>query len=134
MSPDGSAQKGVVKRISVDEKLADDLIRLLVCSLADGIQEFSDQKNEWGPESAVMVGPATYAAAMGLASQKQCSWKDLSEGQVFLSGEFEITGSRSSPHHFRVNPGRHEFLRIDNLETFKNRTRLLYSQLLTRRT
>ncbi len=121
-----------VRRISVDEQLADDLIRLVICSLTKGIEVFTDRDEDWGMEREVLVKPKTYARRLGVRSSSAPPWETLEEGQVFVSGEFEVVGDRRAPRYFKVSHGRREFLRIDDLEGFKEDVKWIYSELLKR--
>ena len=126
------SQKNVgVRRITVDDQLTDDLIRLLICSLSEGVEEFSDLDTEWENEGEVYVRPETYAQELDIPSSKTQPWETFDEGQVFLSGEFEVIGDdEKAPEGFKVSPGRKEFLRIDNLKIFKEQVKRLYSDTL----
>ncbi len=134
MSPKRSRKKVLVWRITVDEQLADDLIRLVVCPLAEGVKEFFDRREDWGKERQWQARPNTYARKMGIpaAQRGKWPWERLAEGQVFLSGEFEIVGKRMAPTYFKVSPGRQEFLRIDDLEMVREGFRRTYSEVLSR--
>ncbi len=125
-----------VRRITIDDKLEEKLIRVLVCNLAPGVREFSDLPEDWGMERAFSMRPGNYAKMLGLPSgeqyQKQYTWDALSEGQVFLSGEFEADNPES-PTKFRVVPGRKEFVRIDQVRFFRDRFKEQYAKLLKRK-
>ena len=127
-----------MRRITVDRRLADDLIRVLICPLAEGVEEFFDRQDDWGRERAATVRPKTYVRKLGVPSPRALPWETLEEGQVFLSGEFEAirpegAGEEAEPRCFRVSRGRKEFVRIDDLEGFKNSSKQVYSHLLARR-
>jgi hypothetical protein len=122
-----------VRRITVDERLAEDLIRLGVCPLAEGVEFFFDRSADWGDEAEEYVGPGDYADVLGLSSGEDRPWESFSEGQVFLSGEFEVVGERRAPKYFQVSRGQAEFLRIDNLRPFRGDAQRTYSELLRRR-
>lgn len=127
----------LVRRITVDERLADDLIRLLVCPLAEGVEVFLDREEDWADEHEVLIHPETYAQELGIPSaqepeEEDWPWEALKEGQVFLSGEFEIVGDPRTPKYFKVSPGQKQFVRVDNLEEFKEDVKRIYSDLLTR--
>jgi hypothetical protein len=126
-----SKRKPVVRRITVDERLAGDLIRLVVCHLADGIEVFYDRQEDWGTERDVWTRPKDYAQKLGAPDVQTPPWESLEEGQLYLSGEFEVVGDRARPAYFRVRPGRREFVRIDNLEEYREGVKHLYSVLLT---
>jgi hypothetical protein len=119
-----------VLRLTVDEKLSEDLIRLLVCPLAAGITEFYDRTGEWGAESEVLVGPATFAGVMGIPDDKASAypWEKLKEGQVFLSGRFAVLGHEKEPDKFTAGSKTRNFLRIDDL--VRKRIKRLYFDAL----
>ena len=126
------SQKALVRRITIDEKLSNDLIRFLFCSLKEGIERFADLDEQWGEEQEVLAQSHDYAQMLDVTSEA-LPWETLKEGQVFLSGEFEVIGDRTAPEYFKVSPGRKEFLRIDNLKEFKEEVKYLYSEVLKRR-
>ncbi len=130
-----SQEKVLVRRITVDEPLADDLIRLMICPLAGGVEEFFDREGDWGEEHEVWVRPETYTQKLGIPSSEMENWpwEALTEGQVFLSGEFEIVGDRWPDRYFKVSRRRKEFLRIDDLEVFIEGVKREYSGSLSRR-
>ena len=130
-----SRKKVRVRRITVDERLANDLIRLTICPLAEGVEEFLDRQSDWGREREVWARPKTYARTLGVPSAEAPPWETLEEGQVFLSGEFEIVepesvGDRTPQKYFRVSPGRKNFLRIDDMKEFKEGVKQIYSDVL----
>jgi len=106
-----------VWRITIDEKLSEDLIRLLVSPLKGGIKKFRDQMEYWEEEKEELVRPDSFAKKMGIpiSDKKNFKWQNLREGQVFLSGAFNVVGIKKSPGMFEVNPRRKEFLNIDAL-------------------
>lgn len=134
MEMEQSRENVPVWRITVDEKLADDLIRLLTSPLAKGVREFYDGKNDWGEEEECLIYPGTYVREMGIPESEagEWLWADLKEGQVFLSGQFEVVGDMESPEKFVVSPGQRNFLRIDGLVR-RDIKRLYFKLLETRR-
>lgn len=102
-----------VRRITVDEKLGDDLFRFVLCSLRKGIERFIDRVDEWQEEQEKLVHPRNYSRILFIRKSKGPAWETLKEGQVYMSGEFEIVGDRTAPECFKVSPGRREFLRIE---------------------
>jgi len=132
-----SRENWPVRRITIDEKMGERLIRVLVCGLADGVHEFSDQLEDWGAEQEFLVRPQNYAKVLGLPAgeqyQKEYAWDGLSEGQVFLSGEFEVADDPKAPTRFQVSPGRKKFMRIDQIKVFRERFKRRYSDLLQRK-
>ncbi len=125
------AGKAPVRRMTVDEKLAEGDIRLLVAPLAPKVKEFFDRDSEWDQEYEVRVRPENFVQELGILVPAEWPWERLAEGQVFLVGEFEIVGERTAPKYFRVSRGHNEFLRLDDLEEFRQGIKWLYSQVLT---
>lgn len=122
-----------VRRITIDEKLSDDLIRLLSSSLKRGFMEFKDRMEYWEEEKEFLVRPNSYAKKMGipLSDKKKWKWEDFKEGQAFLSGDFGIVDTKKTPGKFMVNPGRKKFINIDDIA--KKDIKRLYFKVLERR-
>ena len=125
-------KKSPVYRITVDERLSDDLVRLLIAPLAAGVDAFADRDEDWGPEQVVMVNPTTYARQIGVREDK-LPWRTLAEGQVFLVGQFKTVGTQAAPVGFQVRSGGRAWLRIDNLPLVKEPAKQLYSALIQRK-
>lgn len=123
------SRTAVVRRITVDEKLADDLIRILVAELGPDINLFGDAPGQWGDEKEVLVTPHTYRRRFG-GAERAPAWRDLKECQVYLSGAFELRGDPQAPDGFVRSPGRDGFLRIDLLPQVKDAGKKLYARLL----
>lgn len=122
-----------MRRITVDERLAEDTIRVLISRLPKGVREFRIEKAQWEDEEEHFVGPETYLADMGIppSEEEKWSWADFREGQVFLSGKFKILGKEGSPENLLVGQGRNEFLLIERL--VRKNTEKLYFRALERR-
>ena len=139
-----------VRRITVDERLSEDLIRLEICELKKVGEsgEFKDEPDFWrdivqegeeivarpiNPEKESKKG--SYADLMSIPESQleQFPWKDLKEGQVFLSGEFEVkeeqSGNKKVKRYF-VRPGEKAFKQID--DDVKENTKALYYKLLAK--
>jgi len=88
----------LVRRITIDEKLSEDLIRALVSSLADGTHEFSDGEADWGKEDDLHIRPEDYDLKFGIPSEEKENfpWSNLREGQVYLV---------RSGHRLQIRPG-----------------------------
>lgn len=121
-----------VRRITIDERLADDLVRILVCDLAPGVTDFFDRRDDWGDEREVLLRPESLVQELGLPNAAALPWDKLREGQVYVSGEFEVVGRRSSPDYLHARPGRREFLQLDAIPEFRDSSRRTYSELLAR--
>lgn len=124
--------KARVRRITVDEKLSDDLFRFVFCSLNEGIKKFTDRDDEWQEEREKLVHPRNYSRILYVKKSEAPAWETLKEGQVYLSGEFEVIGDKTKPEYFEVSSGQREFLRIDNLEIIDEGIKSLYSDVLRR--
>ncbi|GEM_PF-3507475 len=94
-----------VFRITVDEKLSDDYIRLMICSLIESIKDFADKETKrivitdrrrnWDKEEEVYITSENYKDILGMLGLKkkhveQIPWDNLNEGQVYLLGSFRI--------------------------------------------
>jgi hypothetical protein len=124
------AGKPDVRRITIDERLADDLIRAAICRLAGGLEVFYDRQDDWGRERGAWFRPGDYAAKMGLDAGQAPGWHTLKEGQVFVVGEFEIVGERSDPSHLRISRGARSVLRLDHLREYRDGVKYFYGYLL----
>lgn len=127
---EGELRKVRVRRITVDEKLSEDLFRFVFCSLKEGIEKFTDQSDKWQKEKGKLVHPGNYSRILYVEKSKAPPWETLQEGQVYLSGEFEVVGDQTKPDYFRVSPGRRKFLRIDKLDMINDGVKSLYSDVL----
>ena len=139
-----------VHRITVDERLSEDLIRIEICKLikVDKSGEFKDEPDYWediteeGEE--IIAQPCapkkksntnSYTDLMSIPKSKvdKFPWKDLTEGQVFLAGEFEVRGKESGNKKVKryfIHPGKKEFEQID--ENVKENTKTLYYKVLAK--
>ena len=139
-----------VRRITVDERLSDDLIRLEICELIkhDESGEFKDEPDFWKeivqegeeivarpPTKGRTSNEALYTDVMSIPESlvKQFLWKDLEEGQVFLSGAFEVkeeqNGDKKVKRYF-IRPGEKAFKQID--DDVKEDTKTVYYGILAK--
>jgi hypothetical protein len=139
-----------VRRITVDEQIYEDLIRLEICELGkcDESGEFKDDPEYWkdivkeGDE--ILARPTNqgkdsskdlYTDLMAIPESrvKQFPWKDLKEGQVFLSGAFEVTeevsGDKKNKRYY-YRAGERAFEQID--DDVKKNTKNLYYEILAK--
>lgn len=94
-----------VFRITVDEKLSDDYIRLMICPLIKNIKDFADKETKktvitdrrrnWDQEEEMYITSENYKNILGILGLnkkhiEQISWGNLNEGQVYLLGNFRI--------------------------------------------
>lgn len=139
-----------VHRITVDEQLAEDLIRLEICELKKQGEsgEFKDEPDFWediakegeeimakplDPESILQELLYTDVMFIPESLVQQFPWKDLKEGQVFLSGAFEVKeeqrGDKIVKRYF-FRPGKEAFEQID--DDVKENTKNLYFEILAK--
>ena len=132
MKKEKPKKNAIVNRITIDEKLSEDLIRVLISPLKKGIKIFKDKMDYWEEEKEELVRPDTFVRKMGIpfSKKKKFRWEDLREGQAFLSGSFSIADGKKNPGRFEVNPRRKEFLSIDALA--KKDIKKLYFKVLGR--
>jgi hypothetical protein len=123
-------KKAIVNRITVDEKLSKGLFRFLVCRLKEGRIKFKDRFNEWTEEKEKIVNPQNYYRTLKIKKSHAPPWENLVEGQVYLSGQFKEVGDIKETNEFIIDPGKQNFMRIDNIPTLREGIQTLYSDLL----
>ncbi len=127
-----SRGQALVYRITIDEKLEDDLIRVLVASLRGGVGTFDDEPSVWSEEDWTLVTPNDYAKVLGMtnANVKTWPWESLQEGQVFFRGMFKINQKRKTGRTFLVDTKRRSFRPVNYL--IKERVKRKYLRVLER--
>lgn len=119
MKNDPEKQTSPVRRITIDEKLADSLIRILIANLKDDVTTFSDDSKYWEEEKELLVRPDDYQKKMGMtqANVEKWPWKNFHEGQVFLVGRFRDSPNQPAEGEFVVDMKMEQenFQRIDRL-------------------
>jgi hypothetical protein len=118
-----------VLRITIDNVLAEDLIRFEFCFLKKEVKDFLYELDVWEDGFEVVASGDTYDIEVGIP----LSWDTLNPGQVFLFGAFEVIGDEEDPEKFIYKPKNEELFRIDNIHRYRNKIRQIYSDLLTRR-
>jgi hypothetical protein len=156
-------EKSVVNRITVDERLSESLVRLLIAPLKKQAETITEDSTEdWGKERPRDVTPKNFLTVLGLQKnsalmrkattmvleveegqidQKQIDrperllWRELTEGQVFLSGRCEATetGGRLDFPIIVRSDLKWNFLRIDRFPKVRDGIKRLYSAALTGR-
>jgi hypothetical protein len=125
----------VVRRITIDERLADDLIRVAICPLKNGVNAFLDREGDWGAERQSFIRPKDYVRKLGIPDPGDWPWESLSEGMVFLSGAFEFV-PKTRPDgevelaYFQISKHRGRFERIDHLDVIRESIHQLYAHAL----
>ena len=127
-------QNAPVRRITIDERLADDLIRILIANLKYNKTTFSDDSKYWEEEEELLVRPGDYQKKMGMtqANVEEWPWKNLHDGQVFLQGRFRDSPNQPAEGEFVVDMKMEQenFQRIDYLS--KGRVKKVYMNALER--
>ena len=126
------SQKTLVYRITVDEKLSDDLFRFAFCLLKQGIEMFTDRVDDWDDEHSVLVSSRTHYRTFHVKKSEAPEWGTLQEGQVYLCGGFEPVPDEKEPDHFNVSSDKRRVLRIDKLKIIDDGIKALYSDALRR--
>jgi hypothetical protein len=119
-----------VQRITIDERLSDNLIRILVSDLGAKRKEFGDDPKYWRGEKEVLVRPDEYQKEMDMtdANVKKWPWEDLYEGQVFLQGGFRGNPKKDEEKPFVVYEKRSNFQCINRVS--KDRVKKKYAEAL----
>ena len=105
-----------VRRITIDERLSDGLIRILVADLEDNPKTFDDDPKYWGEEAELLVNPKDYRERMGMPrTARKWSWRKLYEGQVFLSGGFSAITKKDGEVKFETDAKQRNFMCIDRV-------------------
>ena len=117
MARKGTNRQLGVRRITVDSVLDADLIRLEVCTLRGEFTDFDDAVGEWRGHRDSYITSDDYHRKLRLTSGQQAkySFSSFKEGQVFLSGEFEVSGGGKGRKRFKVSPGKRKFMPIHTI-------------------
>ncbi len=125
----------IVRRITIDERLAEDLIRVAICPLAKNVRAFLDRAGDWGPERESFIHPKDYVRKLGITDAELWPWESLTEGQVFLSGNFELVPKKRVDGsielgYFQIRRDQRRFERIDQLDAIRTSIHQLYAHAL----
>ncbi len=141
-----------VRRITIDERLDGDLVKIGVADLLPGHTNLGDDAlDSWSEERVKLIRPSTCLRSFGLSRNHPelrslvaelplgpedndptgAFWRSLEEGQVYLAGEIEAVGAgRSSIEGITASPGAFSVVRIDRIPVIKNKHKELYSAAL----
>ncbi|MCA9694018.1 MAG: hypothetical protein KC636_30810 [Myxococcales bacterium] len=121
-----------VIRITVDERLSGDIVRLLVAPLAPGVSRFTDAAGDWARELELEVTSRDYAALLELGPEEQrvVAWPELIEGHVYFVGAFAAEGDFLSPSGFHVDEDARRAMRVDHLPVVRAPAEQVYEALL----
>ena len=107
----------LVKRITIDEKLSEDYIRVLISPLRSNIKKFCDEEKEWMDEEEFLIDSKNYYNILEMtpSEKRKRSIIDFKEGQVFLSGKFKVI-KKYPDEKYQITPsGRRNFRQIDRV-------------------
>lgn len=148
-----------VLRITVDERLGDAIIRILSAPLEPaqrslGIEFLVEDINCWGPEKSIGISVDNFLSNLDIEGNeirlekavievvgpvkertvsKNLLWDGLTEGMVFIVGNYKIKGERFAPVCLKVSREyTWDFLRVDRAERFKLANKKLYSTALSK--
>ena len=152
-------RKGIppsIRRITVDERFGDSLVRLVIAHFAD-IEKKVGEKflvadlSIWGEEEEEYVDANSFLKVLGVDEKdislqhamkevigdvdeeptRELLWRSLEEGQVFLSGSFRTRACRYASASLDIHgDSTNEFLRIDRMEAFKSECKHRYTSAL----
>jgi len=143
-------REGDVWRITIDERLDDKIVRFLVAEMKMGVEMGVVIDEEiWGDEVEFIITSdelswlhhkgedcfncwSLVKEAWGIHPKLAPEWSELNEGQVYLSGSFEMNRVANS-FVIKRNPSKHTFIRVDNLPEIENDLKWLYNEVVTRR-
>lgn len=139
-----------IRRITVDERLDDNLIRILISELREEVEvgEMVDD-NVWKEETSLLVSKtkgedkktkvsrgvvdwSTVKKDWEIPERITPKWEDLHEGQVYLQGAYSLQKEKDKIM-LRRNPKIRHIVRIDLVPNMKEHRDSLYNLLLLRR-
>ena len=139
-----------IRRITVDERLDDNLIRILISEIREEVEvgEMVDD-NMWKEETSLLVSKTKVKHIKTKVSRGVVDWsilkkdweiperispkwEDLHEGQVYLQGAYSLQ-KENGKIMLRRNPKIRHIVRIDLVPKMKEHRDSLYNLLLLRR-
>ena len=133
------APNSQVIRLTIDERLSDDLIRVLITRLKKRFNLIKDEPKRWEDEKELLLHKKTYRKQLrkklGLTKEQASSfiWDKLKEGQVCLLGAFQEEEHKKRGRialRFRFEPKQKTFKQVDRMP--KDMVKDLYLQTLTK--
>ena len=125
-----------IYRITVDERLSDDLVRVLFAELKVVRKGslFDDTIDSWKEEVVFLVNPEIWINKLSVPSAytEKYPFSSLYEGQVFLCGNIALNKSKASTKRFKItkSPRRKLLLATSYV---KEDIKMLYRKALTER-
>jgi hypothetical protein len=138
-----------IRRITVDERLDANLIRILITDLCDEVEsgELVDD-TIWKDEKSLLVSDlrsediekasksvvdwSTLLRGWGVPERIWPRWVDLAEGQVYLEGAYSLRKIDDSIKLLRA-PRRRHMVRVDLVPQVKDHRDRIYNRILLRR-
>lgn len=138
-----------IRRITVDERLDANLIRILITDLCDEVEsgELVDD-TIWEDEKSMLVSDlrsediekasksvvdwSTLLRDWGVPERIWPRWGDLAEGQVYLEGAYSLRKIDDSIKLLRA-PRRRHMVRVDLVPQVKDHRDRIYNRILLRR-
>lgn len=138
-----------IRRITVDERLDANLIRILITNLCDEVEsgELVDD-TIWEDEESLLVSDlrsediekasksvvdwSTLLRDWGVPERIWPRWGDLAEGQVYLEGAYSLRKIDDSIKLLRA-PRRRHMVRVDLVPQVKDHRDRIYNRILLRR-
>ena len=128
-----SQERDLVWRITVDEQLDTERVRLLIAAyVGTSKTSFLDPIEDWSDEVERTIRPEQLPGFFG-EGEEAPTWGELREGQVYLVGSVEPSCEEDHPVSFRsarTAPTPH---RLDSIPSLKKEQKRLYSDLLGHR-
>ena len=142
--------EGDVWRITVDERLDEKIVRFLVAEMKKGVDMGVVIDEEiWEEEVEFIITSddlswlrhkdeecfncwSLVKEAWGIHPKLAPEWGAVAEGQVYLSGSFEMSRVANS-FVIRRNPRKRTFIRVDTLPEIEDDLKWLYNEVITRR-
>ena len=138
-----------VRRITVDERLDANLIRILISELCDEVESGELVDNAiWEDEESTLVSDlrsedvegasksvidwSTLLRDWGIPERIWPRWGDLAEGQVYLEGAYALRKIDESIMLLRA-PGRPHIVRVDLVPQVKDHRDRMYNMIFLRR-
>lgn len=119
-----------IYRITIDEKLSENLIRILIARCNRNRKKYSIEKDFWTDEEEQFITPENYESRMKIIPSKsrKFKWNQFQEGQVFISGKVRKVLQTKSKFLFAKST-RSNIYRVDHY--IKGIVKSIYEQALT---
>lgn len=128
-----SPESDLVWRITVDERLDTERVRLLIAAyVGESARSFLDPIEDWSEESERTICREQMPAFFG-EGEGAPTWEDLREGQVYLVGSVEPACEENRVVAFHPSSAAPTPHRLDSIPSVKADQKRLYSEVLGQR-